>query len=73
MRTNGPKPDPGVKGPNILHEADIGSGERSPAQHETDAMIRDIPARGQHGSQQSDQGGQSGSQQGGDKGQSAKK
>jgi hypothetical protein len=46
MRTNVPKPDPGANAPANLHEADIGSGERSPAQHETDAMIREIPPRG---------------------------
>jgi hypothetical protein len=27
----------------ILDEADIGSGEKTPAQHETDALIREIP------------------------------
>jgi len=43
MNTSGPKPEPGAKGPAILHEADIGSGERSPAQHETDQMIKEIP------------------------------
>jgi hypothetical protein len=53
MRTNVPKPDPGANAPANLHEADIGSGERSPAQHETDAMIREIPPRGhKHDTQQ---------------------
>jgi hypothetical protein len=46
MRTDLPKPDPGADAPPNLHEADIGSGERSPGQHETDEMIRDIPPRG---------------------------
>jgi len=46
MRTDIPKPDPGASAPPNLHEADIGSGERSPGQHETDEMIRDIPKRG---------------------------
>jgi hypothetical protein len=46
MRTDIPKPDPGASAPANLHEADIGSGERSPGQHETDDMIRDIPPRG---------------------------
>jgi hypothetical protein len=41
------KPDPAEKAPSILHEADIGSGERSPGQNETDQMIRDIPKRGE--------------------------
>ncbi len=27
----------------LLDEADIGSGEKTPAQHETDEMIRQIP------------------------------
>lgn len=27
----------------ILDEADIGSGEKTPAQHETDELIREIP------------------------------
>jgi hypothetical protein len=46
MRTDIRKPDPGADAPPNLHEADIGSGERSPGQHETDEMIRDIPPRG---------------------------
>ncbi len=41
------KPDPAAKGPSILQEADIGSGERSPGQHDTDQMIREIPHRGE--------------------------
>jgi hypothetical protein len=62
MRTNTPKPDPGADAPPNMHEADIGSGERSPGQHETDAMIRDIPPRGSDkGNQQQD--AQSGNQQ----------
>jgi len=35
--------DPAAKGPNVLHEADIGSGEKSPAELETEEMIREIP------------------------------
>jgi hypothetical protein len=48
VRTSNHKPDPGsaCKGPGLLHEADVGSGERTPAQHETDQMIREIPPRG---------------------------
>lgn len=55
MRTTGQKPDPGTEGQNILHEADIGSGERSPGQQETDEMIKSIPPRGNR--QNADQGG----------------
>ena len=55
MNTSGPKPDPGAKGPSIMHEADIGSGERSPAQHETDQMIKEIPPLPPGGKQPSDQ------------------
>lgn len=54
MRTNVPKPDPGADAPPNLHEADIGSGERSPGQHETDEMIRDIPPRGSSDSNKQD-------------------
>jgi hypothetical protein len=66
MRTDIPKPDPGADAPPNMHEADIGSGERSPGQHETDEMIRDIPKRG--GSEAGNQGnkqdaGQAGNQQ----------
>lgn len=63
MRTSDHKPDPGAKGSGMLHEADVGSGERTPGQHETDQMIREIPPRGsqqgtgQPGSQQSGKGG----------------
>lgn len=55
MRTNGPKPEPGADGNNIYHEADIGSGERSPGQQETDDMIRSIPRT--DGQQNADQAG----------------
>jgi hypothetical protein len=37
------KPDPGTKGRPYLEEADIGSGEKTPAQIETEEMIRQIP------------------------------
>jgi len=62
MNTNVPKPDPGADAPANMHEADIGSGERSPAQHETDAMIREIPSRGDGAGSRQD-AGQSGNQQ----------
>ncbi|MGI4844272.1 MAG: hypothetical protein ACRYF7_13245 [Janthinobacterium lividum] len=35
--------DPAAKGPNVLHESDIGSGEKSPGELETEEMIRQIP------------------------------
>lgn len=35
--------DPENKGRAIFDEADIGSGERSPGQHDTEQMIREIP------------------------------
>jgi hypothetical protein len=54
-----------------MHEADIGSGERSPAQHETDAMIREIPPQGKKPGSQQD-GGQSGNQQASRDGQPGK-
>ncbi|MFS2217502.1 hypothetical protein ACCD08_23600 [Telluria sp. Tellsp104] len=62
MRTDIPKPDPGADAPPNMHEADIGSGERSPGQHETDEMIRDIPKRGSDEGNKPD-AGQAGSQQ----------
>jgi hypothetical protein len=43
MTTSTPNPDTGAKGSGMLHEADIGSGERSPGQQETDQMIKEIP------------------------------
>jgi hypothetical protein len=37
------KTDPGHQGRPFLEEADIGSGEKTPAQMETEEMIRQIP------------------------------
>ena len=37
------KADPANSRPGIFDEADIGSGEKTPGQHETDEMIREIP------------------------------
>jgi hypothetical protein len=51
------KPDPAASGPAHLHEADIGSGERSPGQQETDRMIEEIPTRGQANRQDAGDGG----------------
>ena len=42
MRTPKPFPDP-ANARAILDEADIGSGEKTPAQKETEEMIRQIP------------------------------
>jgi hypothetical protein len=50
------KPDPGAKGRPYLEEADIGSGEKTPAQLETERMIREIPPL-PAGSEQSGQPG----------------
>jgi hypothetical protein len=35
--------DPGHKGRPFMEEADIGSGEKTPAQMETEELIRQIP------------------------------
>jgi hypothetical protein len=43
MNTSTPKPDPGAKAPPMMHEGDIGSGEITPGQHETNEMIKEIP------------------------------
>ena len=37
------KADPANSRSGIFDEADIGSGEKSPGQHETEEMIRQIP------------------------------
>ena len=44
MTDTTPNVDPKNKGRAIFDEADIGSGERSPGQHDTEQMIREIPA-----------------------------
>lgn len=36
--------EPGAQAPGMPQEADIGSGEKTPGEQETDAMIKDIPA-----------------------------
>jgi hypothetical protein len=43
MNRPDPPLDPAIKGRPILEEADIGSGEKTPAQEETEEMIRQIP------------------------------
>lgn len=58
------KPDPAAKGPNVYYEADIGSGEKSPGELDTEEMIREIPPLPHSGSQgerrQDGEGGQQG-------------
>jgi hypothetical protein len=61
MNTSTPKPDPGAKGPPMMHEGDIGSGEITPGQQETNEMIKQIPPL--HGHVPS--GDAAGNQQGG--------
>jgi hypothetical protein len=43
MDTSIRKPDPGAKAPPMMHEGDIGSGEITPGQQETNEMIKEIP------------------------------
>ena len=43
MNTRHKTTDPAAQGGAILHEDDIGSGEKTPAQKETEEMIRQIP------------------------------
>jgi hypothetical protein len=50
------KTDPANKGRPLLEEADIGSGEKTPAQMETEEMIRQIPPLPPSG--KGDQGGE---------------
>ena len=47
MQTQQPFPDP-ARARALVDEADIGSGEKTPGQLETEAMIRDIPALPPH-------------------------
>lgn len=44
MNDTTPEGDPKNKGRAIFDEVDIGSGERSPGQQETEELIRGIPA-----------------------------
>ena len=41
--------EPGAQAPGMQHEADIGSGEKTPGEHETDDMIKSIPPLPQDG------------------------
>ena len=43
MNTRHKTTDPAAQGGAILHEDDIGSGEKTPGEKETEAMIREIP------------------------------
>ena len=62
------KADPANNRSGIFDEADIGSGEKTPGQRETEEMIRQIPPL-PHPSRQSDEGQQT--QGEGDKGNGA--
>jgi hypothetical protein len=55
---NRPQPhvDPAATGRPILNEADIGSGEKTPAQKETEEMIRQIPPLPPQSEQRKDSG-----------------
>lgn len=35
--------EPGAQAPGMLHEADIGSGEKTPGEQDTQEMIESIP------------------------------
>ena len=53
MSQSRPAADPAEKGGAILHEDDIGSGEKTPAELETEEMIKEIPPlKGTNGSDQ---------------------
>lgn len=57
------KTDPGARGRPYMEECDIGSGEKTPAQLETEEMIRQIPplpANRQSDTNSMPQGGQAG-------------
>lgn len=41
--TNSVPTDPATEAQPMLHEADIGSGERNAGQEETDRIVADIP------------------------------
>jgi len=43
MNTKHQTTDPAAKGGAILHEDDIGSGEKTPGEQETEEMIKEIP------------------------------
>ncbi|WP_332878790.1 hypothetical protein [Massilia sp. S19_KUP03_FR1] len=47
MSTSENKPaastEPGAQAPGMLHEADIGSGEKTPGEQDTQEMIEAIP------------------------------
>jgi hypothetical protein len=41
--------EPGAQAPGMPHEADIGSGEKTPGEHETEEAIRSIPPLPENG------------------------
>jgi hypothetical protein len=65
MNTSTPKPDPAAKGPPMMHEGDIGSGEITPGQHETNEMIKEIPPLPRTGGGGQQDAGKTGNRQGG--------
>ncbi len=54
MHTQKPFPDP-AQARSLLDEADIGSGEKTPGQLETEQMIADIPTLPRSGQDESDE------------------
>jgi len=36
--------EPAAQAPGMLHEADIGSGEKTPGEKETDEIVKSVPA-----------------------------
>ncbi|MEH6434413.1 hypothetical protein [Massilia sp. DD77] len=68
------KADPPNRRSGIFDEADIGSGEKSPGQHETEEMIREIPPlppsnrQADEGSRQQDEAGKDQTGKGNDAG-----
>jgi len=43
MNTRHKETDPAATGGALLHEDDIGSGEKTPGEKETEEMIKEIP------------------------------
>jgi len=43
-KTDQPATEPGAQAPGMLHEADIGSGEKTPGEQETEEIVKSVPA-----------------------------
>ncbi|MES3022422.1 MAG: hypothetical protein V4857_12655 [Pseudomonadota bacterium] len=56
MSDKQPFPDP-AKAPPLMNESDIGSGEKTPAEKETEELIRQIPALPESDTDADDAGG----------------